>query len=147
MNFYETWNENRTHVLPGKYKLKCVETKKLDFWLEGKKGYGKAKRILLMFEVIEGQYSGAIIPMFLTTSSDQKVSQGSNYYKFWAIANGMRKPIRGRLREMPMSMFIGKPFLAEVVDVKPYWIVNEQQVEQPELFWYSRVKLIYELLI
>lgn len=144
MNLYESWNENRTRIPPGRYLLRCIKAQKANFWMEGKGGYGKSEKILLLFEVFEGDHTGAIVPMFLPLSPDGKLHQGSKYYVFWCIANGIRKPKRARLKEMPMSKFEGKVFCGEVVDVKPRWTSG---VEQPSLFHYSRVDLLYELVI
>jgi hypothetical protein len=45
---------------------------------------------------------------------------------------------------MPASKFEGKVLYGEVVDVKPRW--NSGQ-EQPDLFHYSRVDALYELIV
>jgi hypothetical protein len=149
MDIYEKWNENRTRIPAGRYHIKFIAGRKNKFWLPGKKGYGKSEKITLMFEVIEGEYQGAILPMFLTTPENGKVPQGSHYYWFWSVANGNRKPIRARLKEMPISKFQDKSFMAEVVTVKPKHFSGDSkeiEIEQPEYLFYSRVDVLYELI-
>jgi hypothetical protein len=87
---------------------------------------------------------GKVLPMFLPLGNTGKVPQGCKYYTAWCIANGLRRPQRARLKEMPPLKFKDKVFDAEVVDVKPRWITGR---EQPELFQYSRVDILYELVI
>ena len=150
MDKIEAWNECRTKIPPGKYELTCFKAERTKIWHEGKNGWGKSEKIILWFEVLQGEHMGKVLPMFLPLKLDErgnatgKVPQGSNYWKFWCIANGVRRPQRARLKEMPLSKFTGKVFKAEVVTVEPKWINGEQQ---PELFHYSRVSILYELLI
>jgi len=87
---------------------------------------------------------GAIVPMFLTLGNNGKVPQGSKYYTCWCVANGLRRPLRGRLKEMPPAKFTNKVFGGLVVDVKPRWVTGE---ELPGLFHYSRVDILYELVV
>jgi hypothetical protein len=94
--------------------------------------------------LIEGEYAGAVIPMFLTLGNNGKIPQGSKYFLSWCIANGLRRPERNRLKEMPPSKFEGKVFEVLVVDVKPKWIDG---TAQPDLFHYSRVDELYELVV
>ena len=151
MDLYDQWNENRKKIPAGEYLVKCVAGRRSEFWLQGKKGYGTSERFILMFEVIEGDFRGTILPMFLTTSENGKIPQGSYYYAFWSIANGNRKPLRGRLKEMPLSKFQNKVFRAQIVTVKPKWKTGEDEekieIEQPGHLHYSRVHLLCELMI
>ena len=143
MDLYEIWNENRTRIPEGRYSLRCVKAAKSSFWLEGKGGWGKSEKVMMMFEVFStGDYHGALIPMFFALSDDGKIHQGSKYYQCWCVANGLRKPARGRLKEMPPSKFLNKVFSGDVVTVKPKY---ENGQEQPELFHYSKVQRLYEL--
>jgi hypothetical protein len=146
MNIYERWNENRSHISPGKYNLKCIEFGKVGFWLRGKNGWGKSEKIYLIFEVFEGDYQGTLLPMFFTISN--RVPQGCKFYLCWVIANGMRKPTRGRLKEMSPKKFLNKVFEGEVVTVQPKWNVGMKANESlPELFHYSCVSMLHELVI
>ena len=140
----DAWHENRTKIPPGKYLLKCIDAKRAGIWLEGKGGWGRSEKIVLWFEVFQGDHTGAVIPMFLTLGKNDKIPQGSKYFLSWCIANGLRRPLRGRLKEMPPSKFLSKVFEGEVVDVIPRYKTGEQQ---PELFHYSRVDVLYELAI
>ena len=147
---YDEWNQHRTRLPAGQYLVKCLGGQKTEFYLQGTRGYGKSEKIALMFQIIEGEYMGAILPMFLSSPEKGKVPQGSKYYVFWSIANGNRKPTRSRLKEMPLSKFQNKVFRAEVVTVKPKWITGDRreiEVEQPEHLFYSRVDILYELII
>jgi hypothetical protein len=81
--------------------------------------------------------------MFLALGEGGKIHQGSKYFVSWVIANGLIEPTRGRLKEMPPSKFEGKIFSCEVVDVKPRW---KNGSPLPEIFVYSRVDTIYELI-
>jgi hypothetical protein len=144
MDLYEEWNENRTKVPPGKYLLKCIAAGKRKVWHEGQGGWGRSEKIILWFEIIEGEHLGKVVPMFLPLGRNGRVPQGCKYFICWCIANGLRKPKRARLKEMPPSKFKDKVFEGEVVDVKPRWNTGR---EQPELFQYSRIDILYELVI
>lgn len=144
MEKIEKWHEQRTKIPPGRYLLKCIKAQKAFVWHEGRNGWGKSEKVILWFEVIQGDYMGAIVPMFLVVGENGKIPQGSKYFVSWCIANGLRRPLRNRLKEMPPSKFEGKVFEGEVVDVKPKWNTGK---EQPKLFHYSRVDALYELII
>ena len=143
MNYYQAWAENRPKINPGKYQAQCVKAEKSGIWHAGQGGWGRSEKIVLWFQVFGGEHSGVIIPTFLTTGENGAVHQGSKYFVFWVIANGLRKPLRSRLKEMPMCKFEGKVFEVEVVDVKP----KMSGKELPDLFTYSRVDYIYELIV
>ena len=144
MDNIDAWHENRTKIPPGKYLLKCINAKKTDIWHEGKGGWGRSLKVIVWFEVLEGEQMGAIIPMFLPLGKQGKIPQGSKYFHSWCIANGLHRPSRSRLKDMPPSKFLNKVFEGEVVDVKPRYATGK---EQPELFHYSRVDVLYELAI
>jgi hypothetical protein len=144
MDLYEAWSENRTKVPPGNYELKCVKAEKKGVWHEGQNAWGKSEKVVLWFEVLGGDFSKAILPMFLTIGEGGKVHQGSKYFISWCIANGLQRPSRSRLKEMPVSKFENKVFQCAVVDVKPKW---KNGREAPALFHYSRVDAIYDLLV
>ncbi len=144
MDKIEAWDESRTKIPRGKYLLKCVKAGKANIWHEGKGGWGRSQKIILWFEVVQGEYMGKILPMFLPLGKNGKVPQGSKYFTAWCISNGLQRPQRARLKEMPPIKFKNKVFDAEVVDVRPRWING---VEQPDLFHYSRVDVLYCLVI
>ena len=144
MDKIEEWKENRTKIPPGRYSLRFIGGGKTNVWHEGGGGWGRSEKMILWFEVFEGEHMGKVVPMFLPLGQQRKVPQGSKYYTAWCIANGLQKPRRGRLKEMPPIKFKDKVFEGEVVDVKPKWINGK---EQPDLFFYSRVDVLYELLV
>jgi hypothetical protein len=143
MDRIDEWHEHRTKIPPGRYELYCIKAAKAEIWHEGKGGWGKSGKMLLWFEVFQGEHTGKLLPMFLTLGGNGKIPQGSKYFVSWCIANGLRRPARGRLKEMGPSKFLNKIFEGEVVDVKPRWHNGR---EQPDLFHYSRVDVLYELL-
>ena len=144
MDKTDAWTEHRTKIPPGKYTLKCINAKRGGIWHEGKRGWSRSEKVIVWFEVFDGDHTGAIIPMYLTLGKHGKIPQGSKYFHAWCIANGLRRPLKNRLKEMPPSKFLNKVFGGEVVNVKPKYITGEQQ---PELFHYSRVDILYELVI
>jgi hypothetical protein len=144
MHKIEAWNEHRIKVPPGRYSLKCIKANRASVWHEGQGGWGRSEKVILWFEVFEGEQMGKLLPMFLPLGSNGKVSQGSKYFISWCIANGLHRPRRARLKEMPPVKFTNKVFEGEVVDVKPKWRTGQ---EQPDLFHYSRVDILYELII
>ena len=151
MNLYrrwsEKWNEDRTRIPKGPYSLRCIEASYTTSREWGEKGW-------LLFEVVEGDRRGEQIPMFFNLprggkgkiDENGRISQGSNYYLAWGIANGNRKPTRARLKEMAISKFKGKVFLGVVVDSIPRFN-GPDSPDQPEFTHYSRVKLLQELIM
>jgi hypothetical protein len=136
------WAEERTKIPEGTYSLKCVKAEKTGVWHQGGKAWAESKKIILWFEVFEGPYARQMVPAFLPLNN-KKITQGQKYFQFWCIANGLRRPARNRLKEMPLSKFEGKLFSGEVVDVRPKY-TNGRAL--PELFSYSRVDALYELI-
>ena len=147
---YKQWSEARTRVEPGEYHIKCIGYNRPNaIWMEGSKGWGKVtNRLVVWFEIIEGPSKGKIIPMFFNLSENQKVPEGSRYNDAWRIANGGQRPPRARFKEMNPSKFLNKSFRAEIVDIKPKWRIPgiEEPQEKPEIFFYSKVFCLYELL-
>ena len=143
MGFYETWSEGRPKIPAGSYDLKCLKAEKRSIWHEGQNAWGKTERVVVWFQIFEGEFAGTIIPMFLTIGAGGRVPQGSKYYIGWTIANGLFRPKRGRLKEMALSKFEGKLFRGDVVDVRPKW---KGGPEMQSVFHYSRVDVIRELI-
>lgn len=143
MNHYAEWAQNRSRILPGEYELKCLKAEKKGIWHAGQNAWGRADKVILWLQVFGGEHSGVIVPMFLTTGENGVVHQGSKYFISWCIANGLQRPPRSRLKEMPLSKFENKVFRCEVVDVKPKF---KNGTTMPDIFTYSRVDAIYELL-
>ena len=149
MDFYNQWSEARTRIEPGQYHVRCIGSNKPQIWVEGSKGWGKlSNRVVLWFEVVEGPCAGKIIPMFFNLSENHKVPDGSRYYDAWRVANGGARPPRARFKEMNPSKFHNKSFRAEVVDIKPTWLIpgQEKRQEKPEMFHYSKVFILYECI-
>lgn len=140
----EEWGDHRTKVPPGQYLLKCIKAEIAKIWQEGRGGFGQSEKVILWFEIFQGDHTGKVVPMFLPLRSHGKISQGSKYFVCWCVANGLRRPSRNRLKEMPISKFLDKVFNGEVVDVKPKYPTGKPK---PDLFRYSRVDILYELVI
>lgn len=156
MDCYVRWSEARTKIPPGKYHVVCIEGKKPSIWVEGSGGWGKLKnRVVLWFQVVEGEFAGAIIPMFLSLPdkgkrklTDIRIPDGSRYYDCWRVANGGRRPRRARFKEMNPSKFLNKSYIAAIVDIKPKWRITGQDdpIEKPEWAHYSKVQVLYALV-
>ncbi len=142
MNHYQEWAENRPKIPPGQYDMKCLKAEKKGIWHAGQSSWGRSEKVVLWFQVFGGEHSGIILPMFLTIGENGSIHQGSKYFIFWCIANGLRKPLRSRLKEMPLCKFEEKLFRCQVVDTKPR--LNGHDL--PGLFTYSRVDALFELL-
>ncbi len=142
-DFYKAWSERRPKIPAGQYDLICVKGERKRIWHEGKKAWGRSEKVILWFQVFDGDHTGEVIPMFLTLGDKGRVHQGSKYFVSWVIANGLNRPVRSRAKEMPPSKFENKIFRCEVVDVKPKW---KNGKELPSVFHYSRVDDIYELI-
>lgn len=142
------WRDRRTRIPKGKYYLECVKAAR------GTKEFHGAyvSKVTLWFGVTgdgkehEGIYEhlGKIIPAYLPIGENDKVLPRSYYHKFWVIANEFQEPERLRLKEMPPSLFVGKIFYGFVTDAIPKWPTGE---EEPEYFHYSKVKILYELIL
>lgn len=143
MEELEVWQEERIRVTPGEYQVVCLAAKVQTIGVEGQGGWGRIKKIVLWFQIIEGPFMGKIIPAFLAVPNN-KVSSGTKFYHFWVVANGLQKPTRNRLKEMGLSKFVNKIYLASIVDVIPkYPDGNPKQ----EVFHYSRVDYLKELIV
>jgi hypothetical protein len=138
----EKWSETRTKIPPGEYQLMCLEAKKERIWHQGKDGWGESTKAILWFEVFGGKHMGAFLPAFLPVR--EKITQGQKYFLWWFIANGCRRPVRNRLKDMAFSKFKGKVFRGEVVDVKSKYPNGKPK---PGSLSYSRVDILYELII
>jgi len=136
------WRETRTKLPPGEYQLVCFEARKAKVWHRGRDAWGESPKAILWFEVFYGEYRGSVVPAFLTIG--ERINQGQKYYEFWVIANGCRRPIRNRFKDMPLFKFRGKVFNGRVVDVKPKFPNGRPK---PAIFFYSRVDQLYELVI
>jgi hypothetical protein len=144
MDRIDRWHEHRTKIPMGRYLLKCIKAEMARIWQEGREGWGRSEKVILWFEVFEGDHIGKVVPMFLPLDNHRKISQGSKYFGSWCVANGLRRPLRNRLKEMPISKFLDKVFDGEVVDAKPRYVTGKPQ---PDFFRYSRVNVLYELVV
>lgn len=72
MDKIEEWNECRTKIPPGKYELTCFKAERTKIWHEGKNGWGKSEKIILWFEVLQGEHVGKVVPMFLPLKLDER---------------------------------------------------------------------------
>jgi hypothetical protein len=130
--------EDRKLIPEGKYTAQCIEAKKGMVGQRTTKGtFARTPKIILKFRLIEGQFLGEVILMYI--NADYKpFPAGSKFYQCWVIAKG-RKP--ARRDRMPLDVFKDHIFIVGVKTVKPKF---EDGTEKPEPFWYSRVNEIYE---
>lgn len=143
MSEFEEWQGERSRVPQGNYNLLCLSAKRTVIGLEGKGGWGRVEKIVLWFQIVDdGDYIGKIIPAFLAVP-DSKVSMSTKFYQFWVIANGFKRPGRNRLKDMALTKFIDKIFLASVVDSKSKY---PDGTTKPDVFQYSRVDYLKDLI-
>jgi len=130
--------EDRKLIPEGKYSAQCIEAKKGMVGQRTTKGtYARTRKVILTFKLIEGEFQGEKILMYI--NADYKpFPAGSKFYQCWVIAKG-RKPVRrGR---MTLDVFKDHIFTVAVKTVKPKF--NDGR-EMPEALWYSKVDEIYE---
>jgi hypothetical protein len=102
----------------------------------------KARKLFLLFRIIDlGEHHGKEIFMAFNIPYDNKIKQGSKYYKTWVLANGWTKPSRNA--KMSARLFINKIFEVKTRTVKPK-LPNGK--EMPRQFWYSVVDSILEVV-
>ena len=131
--------DDRKLIPEGKYTAQCIEAKRSMVGMETTKGtFARTPKIVLSFKIIDGQYQGEEIPMFLNVNYI-RIPFGSKFYHCWVIANDCIKP--NRRDRMPLEKFKGHIFTVGVKTVKPRFRDGK---EKPEAFWYSRVDEIYE---
>lgn len=131
--------EDRPLIPEGKYSAQCIEAKKALIGVGTTKGTStKIQKIVLKFRIIDGQFQGKEIPMFLNVNYN-RIPSGSKFYQAWTVANDLRKP--NRRDRMSLGVFRGHVFTVGVKTVKTKF---SDGTEKPEPFWYSRVDEIYE---
>jgi hypothetical protein len=130
--------EDRKLIPEGRYSAQCVESKRGMVGQRTAKGtYAMTPKIILKFKLIEGQFLGEVILMYI--NGDYKpFPSGSKFYQCWVIAKG-RKP--ARKDRMSLDVFKDHIFVVGVKTVKPKF--NDGN-EMPEALWYSKVDEIYE---
>lgn len=130
--------EDRKLIREGKYTAQCIEAKKGMVGQRTTKGtYARIPKVILTFKLIEGEFQGEKILMYI--NADYKpFPAGSKFYQCWVIAKG-RKPVRRD--RMTLDVFKNHIFAIGIKTVKPKF---EDGTEKPETFWYSRVNEIYE---
>ena len=133
--------EDRTLIPEGKYTAHCIEAKNRQVGqTTGKGTYAQTLKAILKFKIIDGEYQGQEIPMFLNVNYE-RIPFGSKFYQFWVIANDCKRP--GRKDRMSLDKFKGHIFSVGLKTVKRTF---EDGTEKPESLWYSRVDEIYEKL-
>jgi hypothetical protein len=131
--------EDRKLIPEGKYSAQCIKARKEMVGVETTKGtFARTPKIVLKFKIIDGQYQGEEVPMFINANY-KAVPSGSKLYRSWVIANGLKKP--KRRDRMALEIFKNHIFTVGVVTVKPKY---KDGSEKPQVFWYSRVDEIYE---
>jgi hypothetical protein len=116
------------------YQAQCIK-------YDGSFVLGKARKLFLHFQVIEpGEHNGKRIFMAFNVPYDQKIKQGSKYFKTWVFVNGWRKPTRNA--KMSARLFLNKVYRIKTRTVKPKF----QGQETPSDYWYSVVDYIVEVI-
>ena len=109
---YRKWENSPAKIQEGFYRVDCINAEK-----QNPKISGKENPIVALFHrVITEDGKREIIIQRLHIH--KKFTDHMAYYKAWVAATGHR-PDRRRIKEMPMSVFIGRSFLAKVEDHKP----------------------------
>jgi hypothetical protein len=130
--------EDRKLIPEGKYSAQCIEAKRGMIGQRTTKGTSaRTLKIILKFRLIEGQFEGEDILMYINADY-RPFPAGSKFYQSWVIASG-RKP--ARRDRMTLDVFKNHIFVVGVKTVKPKF---EDGTEKPEPFWYSRINEIYE---
>ncbi len=130
--------EDRKLIPEGRYAAHCIQAKREMVGQRTTKGtYARTQKVILKFKLIEGQFQGDEILMYL--NGDYKpVPAGSKFYQCWVIAKGRKPARRDRLT---LDVFKDHVFTVGVKTVKPKF---DDGTERPEAFWYSKVNEIYE---
>ncbi len=117
------------------YEAQCIR-------YDNKFVLGKTKKLFLKFKILDmGEHHGKEIFMAFNMRYDDKIKQGSKYFKTWCLANNWSKPSRNA--KMSPRIFINKIFKIKTRTVKPPYYGKESM---PEDFWYSIVDTIVEVV-
>lgn len=117
------------HVGDSTYLATCVQV----FGPHKSRAYGN--KIYLTFQILDGEYIGKRVPMFLRPSRFPT----SRLYRSWVIAND---GLPSRNAKLSPRIFLGKVFRVSTVTVKPKFASGSLM---PPVFWYSRVDDILSL--
>jgi len=123
----------RVHLPDGKYVVQCVK-------YDASFVLGKAKKLFLHFRIIDGEHQGQMIFMAFNMAYNERIKQGSKYYKCWTFVNGWRKPSRNA--KMSPRLFLNKVFQVKTRTVRPL----HNGKEMPDSFHYSVVDSILEVM-
>ena len=130
--------EDRKLIPEGRYAAQCIEAKKGMVGQSTTKGtYVTTPKIIFKFKLIQGEFQGEEILMYLNAAY-KPFPAGSKFYQCWVIAKGRKPARRDRLA---LDVFKDHIFTVGVKTVKPKF---EDGTEKPETFWYSKVNEIYE---
>lgn len=129
------FNEDYKPRLPDRiYEAQCIS-------YDSKFVLGKTKKLFLNFKIIEmGEHQGKIIFLAFNMRYDDKIKQGSKYFKTWCQVNNWQKPTRNA--KMSPRIFLNKIFKVKTRVTKP----SHNGKEMPENFWYSVVDHIVEVM-
>lgn len=129
---------DRKLIPEGRYTAQCIDIKKATVAQKTVKGtFAKTPKIVLKFKILEGEYRGIDLLMYINANYTF-FNPGTLFYRSWMIASG-RKP--ERRNRMSLQVFRNHIFTVLVKTSKPQFGDGS---EMPEMFWYSRVAEICE---
>ncbi|BBO72074.1 hypothetical protein DSCA_60040 [Desulfosarcina alkanivorans] len=118
----------------GEYEAQCIR-------YDNKFVLGKTKKLFLHFKIIEqGEHNGKVIFMAFNMRYDDKIKQGSKYFKTWCMVNHWNLPSRNA--KLSPRLFSNKIYKVKTRTVKP----EHNKKQMPEPFWYSVVDEIVEVV-
>lgn len=128
--------EARPLLPEGEYEVACIGAEYATFHR-----FGKARKLVLHFEIYGGDYTGSRLFMAMTApGKGEKVKRASKLYANYLIASSQPPGWRDRLS---YRVFKGGLFLATIKTVKPTF---ETGAPKPALFHYSVVGELLERL-
>jgi hypothetical protein len=134
MKEYQFADGYKPRLPNGAYEAQC-------FRFDNKFILGKAKKLFLHFRIVEqGEHHGKEIFMAFNMRYDDRIKQGSKYFKTWCMVNGWKMPSRNA--KMSPRLFLNKIYRVETRTVKP----KHHDKPMPEAFWYSIVDEIVEVV-
>ncbi len=140
--------ENRNVLRARPYPVRVTDAEYLATCV---KAFGPHKSIYgntvyLTFRIVEGQYAGQTIPMFLRFSTFPT----SNFFRCWCIAN---EGLPSRNARLSPRMFLGKTYTIRTVTVRPRQRITGKDGKirsgdpLPDFFSYSKVDCLVRLEI
>lgn len=109
---YRAWYESKPRIPKGSYRVDCIkaEKKKPDFMNK------ELPNVTLLHRT---EINGEAVIIIQRLQIHKRFKENDHYYEEWVTANHGRRPLKPRLNDMPMKIFVGKSFMARVRDHKP----------------------------